>query len=77
MDNSKIKSLVIGFCKCANCGWTDNKFNWHTYFKCPECGCKEYVKEDYLNEQIKTKSGGEIYDGLSYDLLLADGFSFD
>lgn len=50
-------SLVIGFCTCANCGWTSGKFNWHTYFKCPECGCKEYVKErlyeteaDHTNE---------------------------
>lgn len=40
-----MKSLVIGFCTCAKCGWTSGKFNWHTYFKCPECGCKEYIKE--------------------------------
>ena len=46
----EIPSLVIGFCKCANCGWTDNKFNWHTYFKCPECGGREYVKENFWGE---------------------------
>lgn len=38
-------SLVIGFCKCKKCGWTDGKFNWHTYFVCPECKCREYIKE--------------------------------
>lgn len=41
------KSLVIGFCACAKCGWTDGKFNWHTFFKCPQCGCNEFIKEDY------------------------------
>ena len=39
----RYKSLVIGFCRCANCGWTE--FNWHTYFKCPNCGGTKYVKE--------------------------------
>lgn len=76
-ENNNIKSLVVGFCTCANCGWTDNKFNWHTYFKCPECGCKEYVKEDYFNEQIKSETVGEDNNDMAYDLLLADGFSFD
>ena len=53
------KLLMIGFCKCAKCGYTDNKFNWHTYFICPECGCKEYVKEDLFNEQARFKSSDE------------------
>ena len=44
MDDERQKSLVIGFCKCAKCGWTDNKFNWHTYFVCPECGSRDYTK---------------------------------
>ena len=42
-ENNSYKSLVIGFCTCANCGYTDNKFNWHTFFKCPECGCRDYI----------------------------------
>lgn len=41
-----MKSLIIGFCTCKKCGWTNNKFNWHTFFKCPECGSYEYVKGD-------------------------------
>ncbi len=45
------RSLVIGFCKCAKCGWTDNKYNWHTYFKCKNCGSVEYVKEDLWPEE--------------------------
>lgn len=48
-----MKSLVIGFCSCKNCGWTSGKFNWHTYFKCPECGCKEYIKECDCFEEVK------------------------
>jgi len=40
----KYVSPIIGFCKCAKCGWGGGKyFNWHTYFKCPECGSKEYI----------------------------------
>lgn len=46
-----MESLVIGFCICKKCGWSDNKFNWHTYFKCPECGCCEYVKEKPEHEK--------------------------
>lgn len=57
MENDQ-KLLMIGFCKCAACGYTDNKFNWHTYFRCPECGCKEYVKED-INGQTRFKSSDE------------------
>ena len=57
---TKPKSLVIGFCICANCGWTDNKFNWHTYFKCPECGSNEYVKEDIYASQGKTEGTGMV-----------------
>ena len=46
-------SLVIGFCRCAYCGWTDGKFNWHTYFKCPECGSRQYIKEKELFHEEK------------------------
>lgn len=53
------KSLVIGFCKCKKCGWTDNKYNWHTFFRCPECGCREYIKGvDLLAEGEKERSNG-------------------
>lgn len=45
-------SLVIGYCICANCGWTDNKFNWHTYFKCPCCGSLQYVKPDLWGDLL-------------------------
>lgn len=34
------KSLVVGFCRCKNCG--AEKFCWNTYFKCKECGSNEY-----------------------------------
>ena len=55
IKKGKLGSLVIGFCKCANCGWTDNKFNWHTQFKCPKCGCREYQKGDGLLEAEEWK----------------------
>lgn len=54
----KYKSLIIGFCKCANCGWSDGKFNWHTYFKCPECGSKEYIHCG-LKEMDEERDRGE------------------
>ena len=44
------RSLVIGYCICANCRYTDNKFNWHTYFQCPVCGCSRYTKPDLWGE---------------------------
>lgn len=31
-------SLVLGFCKCKNCGF--EKYYWNTYFVCAECGAK-------------------------------------
>ena len=45
-------SLVVGYCICASCGWTDNKFNWHTYFKCPSCGSLQYVKPDLWGDLL-------------------------
>lgn len=53
------QSLIIGFCICANCGYTDGKFNWHTYFKCPECGCKEYCKEADPFDERPEDSGND------------------
>ena len=76
-ESNNYKSLVIGFCKCANCGYTNNKFNWHTFFKCPECGCRDYIKEDFYYEQNETKTDRENNNDMAYDFLLADGFSFD
>ena len=76
-ENNSYKSLVIGFCTCANCGYTDNKFNWHTVFKGPECGCRDYIKEDFYCEQNETETAGENNNDMAYDFLLADGFSFD
>lgn len=51
----QMESLVIGYCKCANCNWKDNKFNWHTYFKCERCGSNKYVKEDVWQQLVKDK----------------------
>lgn len=45
-------SLIIGYCICADCGWTDNKFNWHTYFVCPLCGSTQYVKQDLWGDLV-------------------------
>ena len=47
----KTKSLIIGFCKCADCGWSSGKFNWHTYFKCENCGSKKYIKEREIKDE--------------------------
>ena len=57
-------SLVIGFCKCKKCGWTDGKFNWHTYFVCPECKCREYIKEvdPFVEETEKGFDGTSVHD---------------
>ena len=62
-------SLVIGYCTCANCGWTDNKFNWHTYFKCPACGCLEFEKPILWWEENDESEAKEIPD----DCNLLDG----
>lgn len=53
---------VIGYCSCANCGWTTNKFNWHVIFRCPECGCTEYKKwrDPFENEESVEKGTGRI-----------------
>lgn len=63
--------MMIGFCKCARCGW-DNGFNWHTYFICPECGSKEYIKEDVGNEQIGTQNIRESNDDFPHDIFYVD-----
>ena len=68
----RIKSLVIGYCICANCGWTNNKFNWHTYFKCPECGCEKYVKEDLWGEKYEPETK-EIADDRNM-LAMSNGY---
>ena len=52
------ESLIVGFCICAKCGWTNNKFNWHTFFKCPECGSSEYVKENIWYEETEDEQRG-------------------
>lgn len=62
--------LVIGFCVCKNCGWSSGKFNWHTYFKCPECGCEEYVKENIWGEYDEPETK-EIVD--DRDMLAVSG----
>lgn len=41
-----MESLVLGFCKCENCGF--ERFVWQTYFICPKCGCRKY-KQTGLN----------------------------
>ena len=46
-------SLIIGFCVCANCG--TKRFEWNMIFKCPVCGCTEYVKYK-LNEESGNES---------------------
>ena len=63
-----MESLIIGFCKCARCGWSSGNFNWHTYFKCENCGCKQYIKErNLINENDKPEQGnqgeGELEEG--------------
>jgi len=77
MTNKEIKSLVIGFCKCADCGWTNNKFNWHTYFTCPECGSHRYSKEGIYDVKGKEEMVGKISDGVSDGIFSPDGVSAD
>lgn len=67
----KTKSLVVGYCICKNCGWSNNKFNWHTYFKCPECGSIEYVKPDLWGEYKDEPKPEEEFD--DSDLLAVSG----
>lgn len=45
-----MKSIIIGFCICANCG--KKRYEWNTYFNCPYCGCKEYVKDNIEGKEI-------------------------
>ena len=69
-----MESLVLGFCKCKNCGF--EKFYWNTYFKCAECGSNEYekAKEDYLEQEISGKnSASDATDILSVDDLFGSG----
>ncbi len=68
-----MKSLVIGFCKCARCGWTNGKFNWHVLFKCPECGSYDYVNWrdpfEFLEEKRRINRNDRIgndYSRISY-----------
>lgn len=53
------ESLIVGYCICADCGWTDNKFNWHTYFVCPQCGSTEYVKQDLWGDLVYGETNDE------------------
>ena len=58
----QLKSLVIGFCRCAKCGG-NYKFNWHTYFKCPECKGNQFQKwGDPFNEEKNTNNNNGILD---------------
>ena len=75
MKRKEYKSLVIGFCRCASCGWDNNKFNWHTYFQCPECGSNKYTKEGIYGEQ-KTIPGRMFdldNDNSSFDTCISIG----
>lgn len=47
-------SLVLGFCKCKNCG--KEFFCWNTYFKCKECGGYEYEKKAW-DEDLRGSQG--------------------
>ena len=71
-------SLIIGFCSCAECGWTNGKFNWHTYFKCPVCGSKEFRKE-FKNEAEWTEEEGSVFCGhdTAVSSSTVDDFSSD
>ena len=42
-----MKSIIIGYAICANCGHESVKFNWHTQYKCPVCGGKDYRNRDW------------------------------
>lgn len=73
----KPKSLVIGFCICAKCGWTDNKFNWHTYFKCPECGSSEYVKEGFNEQKGNEKGTGVVCNDDTNSIFFGNNVLYD
>jgi len=66
-----VGSLVIGYCICSQCGYTDNKFNWHTYFRCPNCGSTHYVKPDLWGENNEEESAKMEIGSFSY-MLVAD-----
>ncbi len=72
----KVKSLVIGFCRCARCGFDNGKFNWHTYYKCEQCGCRKYIPtgKEEVREQKDNRKGGYDY---SDDVLFTDVVSAD
>ena len=40
MKNNKNSSLILGFCKCKECG--AEYFVWNSYFCCKYCGSKKY-----------------------------------
>lgn len=67
-----MKSLVIGYCICAKCGWTNNKFNWHTSFNCPVCGSHNYVKPDLWGENNGSETK-EVIDDRDM-LAVSDGY---
>ena len=51
--------MIVGYCICSECGYTDNKFNWHTYFICPVCGCNKYNKPNLWGEFSEGNVSGE------------------
>ena len=71
------ESMIIGYCKCAKCGWTDGKFNWHVLFKCPNCGCREYKKWRSIIEdeqEMETESERAITDATDDHCFTVDFF---
>lgn len=68
-----LKSLVIGFCRCAKCGGK-YQFNWHTYFKCPGCKGNQFQKwEDPFNEEEHTSNNNRIFSDDSYVSAIYSG----
>lgn len=68
-------SLIIGFCKCAECGYDNHKFNWHTYFKCDQCGSDKYIKEEIFSNEEKgdRKTGNAESGNVLFTYSLSDG----
>ena len=41
-DTNNCEPLCLGICTCKGCGRI--RFEWKSYFKCPDCECRDYEK---------------------------------
>lgn len=53
LNGMQTKSLVLGFCECANCHF--EKFYWNTHFTCDKCGCDKFIKRPWEEDLLDDK----------------------